>query len=276
MPPSIIAATAASRASPYYVLGLVSLTALTLAAFTWLSVTTQNNIDAFAAPRPSWPHQWPVVSRPSRSWRPDSAGRTAQGGGRFGGAANDVAGDDSADEEERGGATGEKGAEGAQWRAAAGEIEGSEAAAQVGEWALGEDERFVWYASHSGMSNQVLGLFHALHMAGVLNRTLVLPPKLPHFTSVVQVNIDEAGFRQRAWLVYSKHLASPDYVSMGDVLDIAAIPPALVRTIDLRHFVALHCRCNVSVACGEDATCHGLFRGLTFSNQVCAPSPCHG
>ncbi|CAI7931096.1 unnamed protein product [Closterium sp. NIES-54] len=41
-------------------------------------------------------------------------------------------------------------------------------------------------------------------------------------------------------------LPPQEYLSMGDVLDVGALPPALVRTMDLRHFVARYCRCNVS------------------------------
>ncbi|CAI5532883.1 unnamed protein product [Closterium sp. Naga37s-1] len=138
------------------------------------------------------------------------------------------------------------------------------------EWSLGSDERFLVYASHSGFNNQVLGFTRALHMAALLNRTLVIPPKLPH-KSGSGGNLDPATFRDSAWAVYSRHLLRADYVSMADVLRVAAIPPTVVRTIDLRHLVARLCACDVAVPCWT-ASCHGLTRNTTSSHQVLTPA----
>lgn len=41
-------------------------------------------------------------------------------------------------------------------------------------------ERFMWYAPHSGFSNQVSEFKNAILMAVILNRTLVVPPILDH------------------------------------------------------------------------------------------------
>jgi len=46
------------------------------------------------------------------------------------------------------------------------------------------DERYLLYFSHAGMSNQLLGLENAAYLAFATNRTLVLPPVLPHITAV--------------------------------------------------------------------------------------------
>uniref|UniRef100_A0A452YW47 O-fucosyltransferase family protein n=1 Tax=Aegilops tauschii subsp. strangulata TaxID=200361 RepID=A0A452YW47_AEGTS len=43
-----------------------------------------------------------------------------------------------------------------------------------------EGERFLWYAPHSGFSNQVGELRNAAVAAALLNRTLVVPPVLDH------------------------------------------------------------------------------------------------
>ncbi|CAI7917068.1 unnamed protein product [Closterium sp. NIES-54] len=134
------------------------------------------------------------------------------------------------------------------------------------EWSLGSDERFLVYASHSGFNNQVLGFARALHMAALLNRTLVVPPKLSH-QSGAGGNLDPATFRDSAWAVYSRHLLRADYVSMADVLRVGAIPPTVVRTIDLRHLVARLCACDVAVPCWT-ASCHGLTPTTSASHQA--------
>ncbi|MBA0552945.1 hypothetical protein Golob_023717 [Gossypium lobatum] len=41
-------------------------------------------------------------------------------------------------------------------------------------------EKFLWYAPHSGFSNQLSEFKNALLMAGILNRTLIIPPILSH------------------------------------------------------------------------------------------------
>ncbi|CAI5525456.1 unnamed protein product [Closterium sp. Naga37s-1] len=117
-----------------------------------------------------------------------------------------------------------------------------------------------------GTRRKVLGFTRALHMAALLNRTLVIPPKLPH-KSGSGGNLDPATFRDSAWAVYSRHLLRADYVSMADVLRVAAIPPTVVRTIDLRHLVARLCACDVAVPCWT-ASCHGLTRNTTSSHQA--------
>ncbi|CAI5518631.1 unnamed protein product [Closterium sp. Naga37s-1] len=103
-------------------------------------------------------------------------------------------------------------------------------------------------------------------MAALLNRTLVIPPKLPHMSGAGG-NMDPATFRDSAWAVYSRHLLRADYVSMADVLRVAAIPPTVVRTIDLRHLVARLCACDVAVPCWT-ASCHGLTRNTSSSHQA--------
>lgn len=45
---------------------------------------------------------------------------------------------------------------------------------------LSSGERFLWYAPHSGFSNQLSELRNAALIAGILNRTLVIPPVLDH------------------------------------------------------------------------------------------------
>lgn len=46
--------------------------------------------------------------------------------------------------------------------------------------AIAPDEKFLFYAPHSGFSNQLGEFKNAILMAGILNRTLVVPPVLDH------------------------------------------------------------------------------------------------
>ncbi|KAK6157946.1 hypothetical protein DH2020_005260 [Rehmannia glutinosa] len=44
----------------------------------------------------------------------------------------------------------------------------------------GSGEKFLWYAPHSGFSNQLSEFKNAILMAAILNRTLIVPPVLDH------------------------------------------------------------------------------------------------
>ncbi|KAL2545299.1 O-fucosyltransferase 30 [Forsythia ovata] len=44
----------------------------------------------------------------------------------------------------------------------------------------GSSENFLWYAPHSGFSNQLSEFKNAILMAAILNRTLIVPPVLDH------------------------------------------------------------------------------------------------
>jgi hypothetical protein len=47
-------------------------------------------------------------------------------------------------------------------------------------------ESFLIYKNHDGWSNQLMALQHAAQLAYALNRTLVVPPVLPHIGDVAQ------------------------------------------------------------------------------------------
>ena len=71
-------------------------------------------------------------------------------------------------------------------------------------------EQYLLYFSHSGFSNQLRGLQGAASLALVTNRTLVLPPLLPHSStdrktlSYPQFRARAAGDNCRAWRYYSQ------------------------------------------------------------------------
>lgn len=46
-------------------------------------------------------------------------------------------------------------------------------------------EKFLWYAPHSGFSNQLSEFKYAILMAAILNRTLIVPPVLDHHAVVL-------------------------------------------------------------------------------------------
>lgn len=85
-------------------------------------------------------------------------------------------------------------------------------------------ERFLWYAPHSGFSNQV----GELRNAAVLNRTLVVPPVLDHHAVVLgscpkfRVS-DPANLRAAVWDHAMQILRERRYVSMGDIVDLSLV-----------------------------------------------------
>ncbi|CAI5532703.1 unnamed protein product [Closterium sp. Naga37s-1] len=135
------------------------------------------------------------------------------------------------------------------------------------EWVLRPDEKFMWFASHGGFGNQVIQLVWGLRLAGLLNRTLIIPPKLSHFAKSSGIGRCDRNptkpdrTRHDAWGHYSDMMrGGKGYVSMSDVLDFKTLPPAFIRTIDLRHFAARFCHCDVAPACYGGA-CRQLTHG---------------
>ncbi|CAI5477432.1 unnamed protein product [Closterium sp. Yama58-4] len=179
---------------------------------------------------------------------------------------------------------GETGGEGGGQGEGGGEGEGE---AQHGgrrggdEWVLRPDEKFMWFASHGGFGNQVIQLVWGLRLAGLLNRTLIIPPKLSHFAKSSGIGRCDRNptkpdrTRHDAWGHYSDMMrGGKGYVSMADILDFKTLPPALIRTIDLRHFAARFCHCDVAPACYGGA-CRQLTHGRHHDphSRKAIPSP---
>ncbi|CAI5975704.1 unnamed protein product [Closterium sp. NIES-64] len=102
---------------------------------------------------------------------------------------------------------------------------------------------------------------------GLLNRTLIIPPKLSHFAKSSGIGRCDRNptkpdrTRHDAWGHCSDMMrGGKGYVSMADVLDFKTLPPAFIRTIDLRHFAARFCHCDVAPACYGGA-CRQLTHG---------------
>ncbi|CAN6283926.1 unnamed protein product [Urochloa humidicola] len=136
---------------------------------------------------------------------------------------------------------------------------GSGGVPECGGSAKLEGERFLWYAPHSGFSNQVGELRNAAVAAALLNRTLVVPPVLDHHAVVLgscpkfRVT-DPASLRAAVWDHAMQLLREERYVSMGDIVDLSPIK-SMVRMIDFRVFVSLWCGVDMRKACFSGLCC---------------------
>ncbi|CAI0417986.1 unnamed protein product [Linum tenue] len=118
-------------------------------------------------------------------------------------------------------------------------------------------EKFLWYAPHSGFSNQLSELKNAALMAGILNRTLVVPPILDHHAVVLgscpKFRVTAPNeIRASVWNHAVESMKSGRYVSMADIIDISRLESASLRVIDFRDFAASFCGVNMDSTCVND------------------------
>eukprot|EP01018_Ginkgo_biloba_P013476 Gb_17800 [translate_table: standard] len=132
---------------------------------------------------------------------------------------------------------------------------------------LPEGEKYMWFASHSGFSNQVAELKNALLIAGILNRTLIIPPILDHHAvalgSCPKFRVQSAyQLRSSGWDHITHLVQQSRYVSVGDIIDLSGvISSSLVKTIDLRVFALLWCGLDIGLTC-YGSLCHSLLRSV--------------
>ncbi|MQL98437.1 hypothetical protein Taro_031148 [Colocasia esculenta] len=151
---------------------------------------------------------------------------------------------------------------------------------------VGGRERFLWYAPHSGFSNQVAELKNAVLMAAILNRTLVVPPVLDHHAVVLgscpKFRVSSpSDLRASVWDHMAELLRNRRFVSMGDVVDLSSlVSTSAVRVIDFRVFVSIWCGLDLGLACSASAPeavlssrnfqqCKALLSGLEGNVQDC-------
>ncbi|CAN1259024.1 O-fucosyltransferase 30 [Linum perenne] len=120
-----------------------------------------------------------------------------------------------------------------------------------------EGEKFMWYAPHSGFSNQQSELKNAILMAGILNRTLVVPPVLDHHAVVLgscpKFRVTEPNeIRASVWNHAIELMKSGRYVSMADIIDMSSLVSASLHMIDLREFATIFCGVNMDLTCVDD------------------------
>ncbi|XP_057449323.1 O-fucosyltransferase 30 [Lotus japonicus] len=132
-------------------------------------------------------------------------------------------------------------------------------APQCSGQALALGEKFMWYAPHSGFSNQLSEFKHAVLLAGILNRTLVVPPILDHHAVALGSCpkfrvVDPKELRLSVWDHVIELVRDGRYISIADIIDISSlVSSSLVRVIDLRDFVSIWCGISLDLACSKDS-----------------------
>ncbi|KAL3818000.1 hypothetical protein ACJIZ3_003905 [Penstemon smallii] len=123
-------------------------------------------------------------------------------------------------------------------------------------------EKFLWYAPHSGFSNQLSEFKNAILLSAILNRTLILPPVLDHHAVALGSCpkfrvLDPNELRFRVWN-YNIHLIrNRRYISMADIIDISSLVSiSAIRVIDFRNFVSMWCGVSVDLLCTSDSSLH--------------------
>ncbi|KAK4267838.1 hypothetical protein QN277_024570 [Acacia crassicarpa] len=136
--------------------------------------------------------------------------------------------------------------------------------------ALGE--KFLWYAPHSGFNNQLLEFKNAILMAGILNRTLIVPPILDHHAVALGSCpkfrvLDPKELRISVWDHMIELIQGGRYISIAEIIDISPlVSSSLVRVIDLRDFVSIWCGISLDLACLNDSKVQSSFN---FRQKQC-------
>uniref|UniRef100_A0A2C9WK97 O-fucosyltransferase family protein n=1 Tax=Manihot esculenta TaxID=3983 RepID=A0A2C9WK97_MANES len=135
-------------------------------------------------------------------------------------------------------------------------------------------EKFLWYAPHSGFSNQLSEFKNGILMAGILNRTIVVPPILDHHAvalgSCPKFRVTgPKEIRVSVWDHAIELVKTGRYVSMVDIVDISSLVPSSVRAIDFRIFASLWCSVNKDITCINDLNAQSsLFESLRQCGSV--------
>ncbi|KAG0572360.1 hypothetical protein KC19_VG088500 [Ceratodon purpureus] len=132
---------------------------------------------------------------------------------------------------------------------------GSRGRDDVKHRSLTNGDKFMYYAPHSGLNNQIMELRNALTIAKILNRTLIVPPVLDHHATRLgscpkRRVLRPHRLRALAWTKFFDLITNSRYTSIADIVDISSITPSKVKTIDLRIFLALWCGIDIKASCG--------------------------
>ncbi|KMS99571.1 hypothetical protein BVRB_1g022660 [Beta vulgaris subsp. vulgaris] len=127
---------------------------------------------------------------------------------------------------------------------------------QFPECGVKTTERFLWYAPHSGFSNQVSEFKNAILMAAILNRTLIIPPVLDHHAVALGSCpkfrvLGSNQLRLQVWDHAIQLFRDGRYVSMAEIIDLSSIS-TVVQTIDFRHFLSFWCGVDLNSLCADD------------------------
>ncbi|XP_010258826.1 PREDICTED: uncharacterized protein LOC104598454 [Nelumbo nucifera] len=135
-------------------------------------------------------------------------------------------------------------------------------------------ERFLWFAPHSGFSNQLSELKNAILMAAILNRTLIVPPVLDHHSVVLgscpKFRVSSPNdLRMSVWNHVIDLLQSHRYISMADIVDLSSlVSSSMVKTIDFRVFLSLWCGVDRDLSCFDVLEMGSLFERLKQCGSV--------
>ncbi|CAH1452937.1 unnamed protein product [Lactuca virosa] len=148
-------------------------------------------------------------------------------------------------------------------------------------------QKFLWYAPHSGFSNQLSEFKNAVLMSAILNRTLIIPPVLDHHAVVLgscpkfRVS-DPKELRFAVWNHAIELIQSRRYVSMADIIDLSSlVSDSALQVIDFRNFVSLFCDIDFNYFCVKDSSiiqdslleklsqCGSLLSGYSGDNNEC-------
>ncbi|XP_076945991.1 O-fucosyltransferase 30-like [Bidens hawaiensis] len=119
--------------------------------------------------------------------------------------------------------------------------------------------KLLWYAPHSGFSNQLSEFKNAVTMAAILNRTLVVPPVLDHHAvalgSCPKFRVSDPNqIRFAAWNHAIHLMRTNRYVSVADVIDLSSlVSDSALQFMDFRYFASLFCNIDVNYFCVEDS-----------------------
>ncbi|KAM7531075.1 hypothetical protein LguiB_034485 [Lonicera macranthoides] len=119
-------------------------------------------------------------------------------------------------------------------------------------------DKYLWYAPHSGFSNQLFEFKNALLLAAVLNRTLIVPPILDHHAVVLgscpKFRVSSPNeLRFSVWNHVMELIRNRRYISIADIIDLSSVVSvSAVRVIDFRVFASIWCGVNIDFACSQD------------------------
>ncbi|KAL5712859.1 hypothetical protein ACHQM5_014983 [Ranunculus cassubicifolius] len=117
-------------------------------------------------------------------------------------------------------------------------------------------EKFLWFAPHSGFSNQLLELKNAILMAVILNRTLIVPPVMDHHAVALGSCpkfrvLDPKMLRLQVWNHTVELNRSKRYVSMASIVDLSALVSLslMVKFVDFWDFAMFWCGIDMDLRC---------------------------
>lgn len=111
-------------------------------------------------------------------------------------------------------------------------------------------------------------------MAGILNRTLIVPPVLDHHAVALGSCpkfrvLGPKEIRVSVWDHVLDLVKTGRYVSMADIIDISSLVPSSIQAIDFRVFASLWCNVNMDFTCSNDLNAQSsLFDSLNLCGSI--------